>query len=386
MILLGKLFMNTLFKKHVGYLGLQLVGYSLLSLVFSHTLRAETITIGKGTGILWEGMAFNESLGPAPLQSSWLFPTNGLLAITDDIWNCMNSPMLKNIGGYMALPLSEKGTGLPTGVGLIPRANVNVVYYPRVGGAQTISGTIGLPDTIGFSSIINGNVTPVSDKSWCLSPKMQSEQFFYSAGQPRFATASGTWVLVADGTQRSTTARIPTMYFSSYSYTALGDLKTPILPATIDLRISTLECTVSTLTSINFGAVRRNTTANSELAVKPVQLVTTCGQDSDRINANINVQFRAISGLYNSSPSRLSLNQGGGYITGEINNGVTGSGACAATTGLLFDNTPAKIGSISSAESSVTLTNQIIWRLCSGGSDLPVGPVDAAAELLVTFN
>nr|WP_282560014.1 hypothetical protein [Providencia rettgeri] len=170
--------MNTLFKKHVGYLGLQLVGYSLLSLAFSHTLRAETITIGKGTGILWEGMAFNESLGPAPLQSSWLFPTNGLLAITDDIWNCMNSPMLKNIGGYMALPLSEKGTGLPTGVGLIPRANVNVVYYPRVGGAQTISGTIGLPDTIGFSSIINGNVTPVSDKSWCLSPKMQSEQFF----------------------------------------------------------------------------------------------------------------------------------------------------------------------------------------------------------------
>lgn len=377
--------MKKLVNKSLSYLYLQPAGWLILFMAFSHPLRAETITIGKGTGILWEGMPYSADMTDA-LQSNVLGANNGLLSITNSIWFCMDSGMLKNIGGYMALPLREKGTNNEVGVGLIPQANVGITYSYASGARHTMTGTIGLPDTVAYSSIISGNVTPPAAKSWCMNPKPGNDSNFYAGTQPRTATVSGTWVLVADGTQRATTATVPIMYFASYSANAAGDLKQPILPTTIDLRISALECTVSTQTAINFGPVRRNTTANSELAVKPVQLVTTCGQDSDRINANINVQFRAISGLYNNMPSRLSLNQGGGYITGEINNGVTGSGACTAATGVLFDNTIAKLGEISASDSSVTLTNQIIWRLCSGGTDLPVGPVDAAAELLVTFN
>ncbi|CQJ67493.1 Uncharacterised protein [Yersinia intermedia] len=98
------------------------------------------------------------------------------------------------------------------------------------------------------------------------------------------------------------------------------------------------------------------------------------------------MQFRALTGLYGSTPSRLALSQGGGYITGEINNGVTGSGSCSATTGLPFDNTQLKVGNITSTQASQTITNQVTWRLCSGGSSLPTGLVDAAAEMLVTFN
>ncbi|HHQ6629446.1 TPA: hypothetical protein ACSTL1_000863 [Serratia fonticola] len=130
----------------------------------------------------------------------------------------------------------------------------------------------------------------------------------------------------------------------------------------------------------------KKTQAGAELAAQSYPLITNCGQSSDFIDANINLQFRALSGLYKSAPTRLALRQGGGYITGEIDNGVTGSGNCAATSGLPFDNRQLKIGRITQAEISQSITNQVTWRLCSGGKDLPLGNVSAAAEMLVTFN
>ncbi|WP_261458341.1 adhesin [Serratia fonticola] len=248
-----------------------------------------------------------------------------------------------------------------------------------------MTGTIGLPETKG-SSTSQDNITTLTDSAWCLSPEMGLDYSYYEPSNTRTATISGTWVLVADGTQQAGEGSVPLMYLGSFAANPKGDKSTAILPTNISLRISTLECSVNTPTAINFGAVMRNTQANAELAVKPVPLVVTCGQPTDQINANINLQFRAISGLYDSTASRLALNQGGGYITGEIDNGVTGSGDCNATTGLRFDNSTIKLGSITNAESSKTLTNQLTWRLCSGGSNLPTGAVTASTEMLVTFN
>ena len=145
-------------------------------------------------------------------------------------------------------------------------------------------------------------------------------------------------------------------------------------PSNITLRISTLECTVMTSKYISFGNVTRNTSEGAQLAKTDAVLTTTCGQPSSFINANINVQFRAVTGLYQGNPRRLALKEGGGYITGEIDNGVTLSGNCNSDTGVRFDNTQVKLG------------HNLTWRLCSGGSNLPSGKVNAAAELLVTFN
>lgn len=340
---------------------------------------AETITIGKGTGILWEGLPYNINLY-GPLNSSVLKTNYGLLAISDAGTRCMVASQLKNIGGYMALPVSGV-----SGVGLIPRAT-GVASYTRYNNTQqTLNGTLGLPETKG-SSPSQDPISSTSGYAWCLPPQNTNSDYFYSAAPARTATLSGDWVLVADGTQKTGQGTIQQIYFGSYSADGGGDRKALILPSNINLRVSTLECSVSTPTAINFGSVNRSTEAGAELALMPVQLVATCGQDSDRINANINLQFRAISGLYNNEPSRLALNQGGGYITGEIDGGITGSGSCGATTGLKFDNTAIKLGSITSAESSKTLANQVIWRLCSGGSSLPVGAVTASTEMLVTFN
>ena len=65
---------------------------------------------------------------------------------------------------------------------------------------------------------------------------------------------------------------------------------------------------------------------------------------------------------------------------------MTGSGSCIATSGLKFDNRQLKIGRITKAQTSLSISNQVTWRLCSGGKDLPLGDVSAAAEMLVTFN
>lgn len=191
---------------------------------------------------------------------------------------------------------------------------------------------------------------------------------------------------MADGTQQNSEITLAPMYFGSYAARGEYDLTSQILPSNITLRVSNLECSVNTPTAIDFNSVGRNTQSGAELATLSVPLNTTCGQSSDKISADINLQFRPLSGLYGNDIHRLSLTQGGGYITGEITNGVTGSGSCNASTGLAFDNKALKIGRIEASESSKVINNQVTWRLCSGGSSLPSGKVDAAAEMLVTFN
>ncbi|HEN3242500.1 hypothetical protein ACS77F_11815 [Yersinia enterocolitica] len=360
-----------------GYL--YLLTLLLILVGTAQSVRAETITIGKGTGVLWEGLPFNQILS-GPMGSANLAPQYGLLAISNKTQSCMENSSLTNIGGSMAYKIAP-------GVGLIPRASgiANYTLYDK--STESLVGTIGLPKTGGITTS-NITVTSPSGRAWCLPPRMWVYSDFYGASSSDIRTArlSGTWVLVADGTQTSSEAIIPAMYFGSFSSAITGDKITTILPASITLRISTLECTVSTPTMINFGSVERLTQVGAELASYSSAITTACSQASDRINANINLQFKALSGLYANEPTRLALAQGGGYITGEINNGVTGSGVCTGTSGLPFDNSVVKIGNILATEATKVINNQVTWRLCSGGTSLPIGNVTASAEMLVTFN
>ncbi|MGF6192839.1 hypothetical protein [Serratia sp. 2723] len=350
----------------------------LLANLGQTTAQAETITIGKGTGILWEGLPFNVTLSGAMVHKS-LTIKYGLLSISSSKISCQETGALTVIAGFPAVELAP-------GVGLVPRASGQATFYTYYGSKfVSLSGTLGLPETKGVSS--DGNqLTSPDTYSWCLPPAMKGETFFYDDDMERTATISGTWVLVADGQQKAAEITVPVMYAASFSEVASGDRTASILPSNIKLRISTLECTVNTPTSITFGGVLENRQAGAELGVQSYPLITSCGQSSDFIDANINLQFRPLTGLYQSAPTRLALRQGGGYITGEIDNGVTGSGNCATTSGLPFDNSLLKIGNITKAQTSHSINNQVTWRLCSGGKDLPFGDVSAAAEMLVTFN
>jgi hypothetical protein len=284
---------------------------------------------------------------------------------------------LRTIAGYNAYQLAP-------GVGLVPRAMGTANYFTHDMQPVTLSATLGLPESRGTDG--NSHLTSPPDYNWCIPAAMSSIQEFYSPSSPRTANISGSWVIVTDGTQKTSEVNLKPMYAASFSASRSGDKMAAILPSNITLRISNLVCTVNTPTQINFGPVAHDPTPGAELGSLSYPLTTECRQNSDRINANINLQFRAISGLYQNSSTQLSLTAGGGYITGEIDKGATGSGSCTMASGIPFDNKPISIGRITSTQASQTLTNQVTWRLCSGGPSLPLGNVDAAAEMLVTFN
>ncbi|WP_241680061.1 hypothetical protein [Serratia oryzae] len=342
--------------------------------------QAETITIGRGTGVVWEGFYFNETMsGPWATQT---MTTNAIMSISTSSVYCISSSALVNIAGYLAFPIAQ-------GVGLIPRVSGNASFFqnfPPPSGPRNLSATIGIPETAGTVSPTNTQVQSSPNTAWCLPPSMNGDHQFYGFGSSRTVNLSGRWVLVADGTQRTGNYNIPPMYFASHSGYPAYSLSTRILPSNISLRVSTLNCTVNTPVNINFGTVSRSVLPSQELAIVTNPINVNCNQNSDLISADINVQFRATSGLYNANPSQLSLKQGGGYITGEISSSITGSGDCALSQGLRLDNTPYKLGEISNTETSVVINKQITWRLCSGGDSLPTGPVDASTEMLITFN
>lgn len=353
----------------------KLATFIFLSIVFvTMPLRAESILIGKSAGIVWEGLPFNVTLsGPVGLSTMWY--KSALMAITSRADACVNDNDLITIGGVKAIQIAP-------GVGLVPRATGTATYTDYDGKIVTYSGTIGLPETRGGNA---GELSSPAGLQWCLPPSMTNIDKFFKPGSTRTVTISGTWVLITDGSQRSNQTFLPPMYAASFAVQGSDIITKKILPDVIQLRVSTLECNVATPTSIDFGYAKKDLRANTELAIKSYPLTTACSQSSTYPDTNINVQFRAISGMYQGNARRLALDQGGGYITGEISN-VTGSGACDADSGVRFDNTQMKVGTIGITELKKVITNNVTWRLCSGGQSLPSGPVSAAAEMLVTFN
>ncbi|SNY79877.1 hypothetical protein [Enterobacter sp. CC120223-11] len=108
-------------------------------------VQATTITIGKGTGTLWEGIPFHKNL-VGPMDYETLSLSFGLASISAKEKLCIGISSLRMIAGYLAYPIGA-------GVGLIPRARVTA-SYARANTQQIehMSGTIGLPITQGSST------------------------------------------------------------------------------------------------------------------------------------------------------------------------------------------------------------------------------------------
>lgn len=347
----------------------------------------ETLLIGAGKGVVWEGLPFSGTFN-IPVGVTNLPDGNILLGVGESQANAAF------FGNQLATVNGTVGYSLVKGVVLVPRITASGFFTRYNGETANFSGTIGVGGNKMFMDNGKNMNAATSYSPWAASPEgVQSKVIpnYFSPAGPRVINYSGTWTIVADGTQTSFSgtdfSRVVNLYILSFPSGNSGYLASRIAPNSIRLRVTSLDCSVSTTTMINFGSVQRNTQAGVELARLSFPLTTSCSQNIDSlINANINVQFRAISGNYNSTPAWLSLTQGGGYITGEIDNGVTGSGSCNGNSGIPFDNTQLMVGSVISGETSKTISNNVIWRLCSGGANLPSGAVDASAEMLVTFN
>ncbi|NIF31808.1 hypothetical protein F3J29_06635 [Enterobacter sp. Cy-643] len=351
----------------------------------------DTITIGKGSGILWAGFQRGISLYGDLNEGTSVSP-HGYASLSDQAGECIEASRLKEIAGVLALEIAP-------GVGIAPRISF-YSDWPRSaafgGGNGNISGSF---TTEGGSAQIDGaglsqtQVLPLvrdkrSPRQWCFT--LYSYDYgtdILDPSRARHIQFDGHWVIVADGNQSQQRGiPFPQIYAASYTWGGTGNLREPWFPPGTTLRISTLECNIDTPRDINFGDVPRNINRDAELKVQTVNFNVDCTQDVDTEDTNIEVRFNALSGLYKTSEiNKLAFGDpNGAYLTGTLSGEP--EGFCGTANGVKFDTTPLDIGIMGATDTIKRFPNKMTWRLCSGGDKLQTGEIKASAELLVTFN
>ncbi|NIF58012.1 hypothetical protein F3J27_00925 [Enterobacter sp. Ap-916] len=349
----------------------------------------DTITIGKGSGILWAG--FNGDVAIyGKLEDGKSMSPEGYAALSDKPYECIEASKLKEIAGVLAYEIAP-------GVGIAPRIRFySDVWQAGFSNRGSISGNF---TTEGGSAEIRGNTIShtqtlplkrprTTDRQWCFT-MAQTDRWdeFLERSQDRYLSFRGHWVIVADGTQKMQRGiRFPDIHAASFTPDRTGNLREPWFPAGTTLRISTLECNIDTPRDINFGDVPRNLNRNAELAVQTVNFNVDCTQDVDIEDTNIEVRFNALSGLHkNSEINKLAFGDpNGAYLTGTLSGEP--EGFCGTANGVKFDTTPLDIGIMGATDTIKRFPYKMTWRLCSGGDKLQTGEIKASAEVLVTFN
>ncbi|WP_447876366.1 adhesin [Serratia fonticola] len=362
-----------------GFTWLQ-VGFCLLSLGAIMPSQAVTIDIGSGSR-QWFGPAISAEFTAPPFSQflTNLDPTYAFIGISNSV-DCYNNTQMTDINGIQALKIAQ-------GVFVVPRTTFTISYKLDNGVQETMSGSLGEPETKG---IISGNganflAAQVTNSAWCLTPRSSPVSNFFQVGSERSASVTGDWIIITDGTQQDGIYTVPSMFVRSRVIAPSNTVS--IYVASYQIKVSTRQCSININNSIDFGEVEHNSTIRSELGRVNDNLEVGCTQSSVNPSANINVKFQSNSGFYDGEATRLPLNEGGGYITGEIT-GIAGvdNGACNSTGGLKFNSDPIRLGSIGTGAGNVSFPNELTWRLCSGGSTLPVGNVSASATVDVIFN
>ncbi|WP_196062296.1 MULTISPECIES: adhesin [unclassified Serratia (in: enterobacteria)] len=357
-------------------------GLCLLSLGAIMPSQAVTIDIGSGSQE-WLGPPISGSFTAqtgAYSQSTKLDPSYAFAGISlSGSSSCLSPSQMTDIGGLQTYQIAQ-------GIFVIPQITFSISYQLNSGITETMSGTIGKPETKGVTNTGAGSpVTPLPNSVWCLTPRGYEIDSFFKENSTRTTTVSGNWVIITDGSQQDGIYNMPSGFFQNR--VIIPNESESLYIASNQVRVSTRQCSININNSIDFGEVEHNSTIRAELGRVNDSLVVGCTQSSVNPAANINVKFQSNSGFYDGEATRLSLNEGGGYITGEIA-GITGvdNGACNSTGGLKFNSDPIRLGSIGTGAGNVSFPNELTWRLCSGGSTLPVGNVSASATVDVIFN
>ena len=373
-------------------------------LVIASIVQAnEVIIIPKGTGIVWQGKPFTSKLlqEKNPYYNPYLF--GGGASYTDFLTT--TSTLYRPGGGYYAICRPYGSITTPGDVVHIQGYDATVVtpglYFAVVGNFMgeykdyRSNKTVSFNGSFGNNKFITSNAPAsspkleiINDKANCVSLKNKTELV---AGYSTYhAQMSGYWVLLADGTQKTTTASFISSFVLGTGSSNSPSSDSSIFPRTVEFKVSTLECNINTPPTINFGDVIHSNEAGKELASKMTTIETYCSQGDEVIDSNINLTFKSVSGNYGNDMSKLSLKEGGGYITGQLE-GTQQSfdGSCGLTgRGIPFDNaTHIKLGHITKDQPSASFINPVLWRLCAGGDGkLPYGKVTASAEVTVTLN
>lgn len=343
-------------------------------LFFSTYTIAADIVVGPGKGIIWSGFPFNVTYSRKDVtngpEGNWR-----KLGIDTADWQylCTPTPQIESTAdGYLGYKIAK-------GIYFIPRAIVSgQITYKGPGSGSTVpgvldkfEGTLGYPDT----NVVNLSLG--NPKTWCYYAG-----YDYKSTNETKATISGDWIIWADGTQvpSATIFKIP-------QFVASALLKSQVITAPLTVQVVGVQCSVNVQNNVDLGYAEYNATPNAELASAISPFFVSCKQGSVPTTANINASFRANTSIFNTDNTQLALTQGGGYITGEISNGVTGTGACSShPSSINFSQTPIKLMTLPASAPSIDFNSTITWRLCSGGAQLPVGNISSSAELSIVFS
>ncbi|NIF47409.1 hypothetical protein F3J28_06490 [Enterobacter sp. Ap-1006] len=370
-----------------------LAAAALLLSAVPTTQAKDTITIGKGSGILWAG--FQRTVGIyGMLNDGKSMSPEGYVSLSDQPFECIEASKLTEIAGVLAYEIAP-------GVGIAPRINFysEVWQSPSGWGAGNRAIISGNFTTEGGHANIRGiamgheETLPLqrpskTDRQWCFTMSaFDNWSELLDPNEARTVRFEGHWVIVADGTQRMRRGiRFPDIHAASFTPDRTGNIMESWFPPGTTLRISTLECNIDTPRDINFGDVPRNINRDAKLKEQTVPFNVACTQDEDTEDTNIEVRFNALSGLYKTSEiNKLAFGDpNGAYLTGTLSGQP--EGLCGTVNGVRFDTTPLDLGKIGATETSKLINNTMTWRLCSGGDKLQTGEIKASAEVLVTFN
>ena len=332
---------------------------------------ATNIIVGPGKGIVWSGDPFTTSFNRVETKDTTMVYTNLIIALNANVYQseCSDTtlPGMEIIsGGLWGLKLAQ-------GIYLIPRVTVTGYMIPDLNKPRIeFNGTLGYPEI----KVSNTN-TP---SGFCVQ---SSPNYYVRKGAEIHINMSGDWIIYADGTQAPTATpiKLPVFYANSAGLAKVS------IDQPLTVKVTGVDCSVATQTNINFGNTLYNATPDAELGLVTSPFSVSCKQGSVPTAVNINASFKANTGIFNANNTQLALTQGGGYITGEIGNGLTGSGACVAHPAALnFGQKPLKLATLLATDPSVDMNSTITWRLCSAGATLPVGNISASTELSIVFN
>lgn len=164
----------------------------LLGALAAPPLQAETITIGKGSGVVWEGLPFTARLTATTKYSDVDPRYSGILSIG-------------RMDGYCSSEViyEKNGLRLGPGVWIIPRATGFASYQRYDGTFETVNATLGLPETKGVNNGTGEVLRAAQENQFCMAPTTTRIDKFYAADSPRSVEIAGTWVIVTDGTQKT---------------------------------------------------------------------------------------------------------------------------------------------------------------------------------------
>jgi hypothetical protein len=343
-------------------------------LFFSTYTIAADIVVGPGKGIIWSGFPFNVTYSRKDVTDKPGTKYRKIGIDTED-WQyiCMPTPQIeRTVDGYLGYKIAK-------GLYFIPRATVSGQYPYKIGSSgsstaalETVEGTLGYPDTK-----LTG-AKPSNPNTWCYGGGYDYSSIKYENKM----AISGDWIIWADGTQApsATIFKIPKFVVSAL-------IKSQVVTAPLTVQVVGVQCSVNVQNNVDLGYSEYNSTPNAELASAISPFFVSCKQGSVPTTANINASFRANTSIFNTDNTQLALTQGGGYITGEISNGVTGTGACSShPSSINFSQTPIKLMTLPASAPSIDFNSTITWRLCSGGAQLPVGNISSSAELSIVFS